>query len=385
MEWVTSDEPGTRRASAFRELAQRALETGPQSPWSILAAANSAFAERDFVRAGQLFAQLENSGIASRVPWDKVAQCHLEGNRVGQAWKACTRGLALQDPPEPSVSIKAGTVQTLLGNPDEARRHFLRAAEVGNYHEACWYILMEPARAKNGAVLLTQCDELEEQFGPSSVFRANRAIAFSLLGAPQKALELVDLDAHVRSGSLGEFREGDLAQFNAELVREALVIGDGAGSQEKTIVTHPDLSDAPAIQALGTHVRQAIDTYLAEAAQRGLETCLPLPLGKARLNVGVTLLRGNGSNGQHIHMTSAISAVYHIGIPRDAERHGHAGALRIGPVDQYTGGHMACWGERRIMPGPGHLTIFPAHFFHDVIPTQSSSVRISFPCDVRLL
>lgn len=340
---------------------------------------------RDHAGAARWFDQLMGRLSDADVPWDKVAASYLETGRVHDALRACERGFAQSGRPNYSLSIQAGLAHILLGDQQAARERFLAAATAGNHHEACWYLLLEPARRQDPRTMLTQCDALEARFGNSSVFRAVRAIAYSMLNETTKARALVDLERHVRTHSIREYLQGDLEEFNARLAQEALAIGSGAGSWEKTIVPHANLSAAPAMRALQGIVRRAISAYLREAPERGLEQCLPLPIGRASLSTGVTLLRGDGCNGQHIHMASVISSVYHLTAPQKDPAEPDAGALKIGAVDQYAGGHKACWGELRILPEPGQLTVFPAHFFHDVIPTRSREIRISFPSDVHLV
>lgn len=380
--------PRPPRASALADLARQAAIRKPDSPWAKLASANSAFETRDYARASALYDGVIAAGIDPHVPWHRVCQSLLELGDPHAALAASQRGFAVAERPDNALHIQVGIAHSLLGERVEAQRHFLSAAASGNPHEACWYILFGYARERDAHAMLAQCEELEARFGQSAVFRANRAIAWSMLGDAQRAAALVDLDAHVRTGTIGEFFDGDLAEFNAALTAEALAIGAASGTEDKTIVTTPDLSGSPTILALQSLVRTAIETYLAEADARGLAECLPLPLGPAELKTGVTLLRREGRNGQHIHMSSVISAVYHVGnpaAPEASETASGAGALQLGPVSQYAGGHDACWGERRVVPQPGQLTIFPAHVFHDVVPTGTDIVRVSFPSDVHLV
>lgn len=383
MQWIEPRYPPRPSAAVLANLAQQAASHSPASPWSILAEANAAFSNRDFAKATDLFEVAAKAGIPMDVGWARLARCYLEIGRASDALLACDRGFAAHSAPSYDLSMLAGLVHTVLGNHREARAHFLTAARLGNKNEACWHILHRPAREKDASTMFALCDELEARFGTSSVFTANRALAFSMVGDQRSAARLVDLNKHVRVGPIEEFLDADLTEFNEALAREAFEIASGNGPPEKTIVPHPDLSGSPTIKRLQAAVRAAIDTYLVEAEERGLFHCLPLPLERATLSTGATLLSRGGRNGQHIHLTSVISAVYHLDNPAPNAAETGAGALQIGPADQYAGGHVACWGERRVMPRPGQLTVFPAHFFHDVIPTGSDRMRISFPSDVH--
>jgi hypothetical protein len=75
--------------------------------------------------------------------------------------------------------------------------------------------------------------------------------------------------------------------------------------------------------------------------------------------------------------------VYHLKVP-DAVRGANdsRGALVVGCCDEIAAGHAPCWGTRTIKPVEGWLTVFPAHIFHDVVPTFSEDLRISLIGDV---
>ena len=55
----------------------------------------------------------------------------------------------------------------------------------------------------------------------------------------------------------------------------------------------------------------------------------------------------------------------------------------VGCCEKLTGGHRAAWGTRYVKPEPGMLVVFPAHMFHDVVPTQSDAQRIAIGLDAK--
>jgi len=102
------------------------------------------------------------------------------------------------------------------------------------------------------------------------------------------------------------------------------------------------------------------------------------------MRVGTTVLVDDGSNRQHVQPTGYLSSVYYVHVPESVRAaNDPRGSLQLGPCDQRTNGHRACWGERLIKPVEGWIVLFPSHIFHDVIPTGTSEPRISVPMDLE--
>lgn len=383
MEWIEAQESSGITSPVFAALADKALERRPDAPWVKLAAAQQATVEKRYGEAIILLEEVSAPGMEERIPWAAFSLCYRKLGRIAEALEACERGLAVNKDDAP-IHFERGAIFKSEGQHGKAEAAFLKAAELGSYHDPCLQILEPIAQTHDGTALLEKCAELEARFGPSAVFRSNRAIAYSMLGLTEEARKLVDLEQHVRTGSITEFFDGDLAALNSNLAEEAKRLAMRSGASEMMINARPQLAERPLIRQLQSLVKTAVETYLDEGDQRGLSDCLPLPLERAQLLTGITMLRADGHNGQHIHRESVVSIVYHVSVPTGLTRDDpDAGALKVGAVDHYTGGHKACWGERLIQPRPGQITIFPAHFHHDVVPTGSDELRISIPSDVH--
>lgn len=383
MKWIEAQATSAVDSLAFAQLAELALARRPNAPWSRIVAARQAALEERYADAVELFEEVVAQGRVDLVQWAELARAHRKLGQVDETLEACRRGLALTGP-DPEIYLQRGLVLDRAGRREEGEADLLLSAELGCHHEPCYQILQSIAGTRDWEALLARADALEARFGQSASFRAFRAIACSMLGREAEAGRLVDLERQVRTGSLAEFYDGDLGQLNHDLAEEAQRLAIRRGNGETMVDDHPQLADRPALRRLQVALKAAVETYLGEWEERGLADCLPLPITEAQLVTGVTILRRNGRNGQHFHRTSLISLVYHVVIPDGCGASAKdAGALQIGPVDTITGGVDACWGELRINPVPGQLTLFPAHFHHDVIPTGSEDLRISIPSDVK--
>lgn len=383
MKWIEAQGSSAVDSLAFAALAELALARRPEAPWSKIVAARQATLEERYAQAVELFEDAIAQGREDLVPWAELARAHRKLGHVDETIEACRRGLALTGP-DPEIYLQRGLALDRAGRCEEGEADLLRSAELGCHHEPCYQILQSIAGTRDWEALLARADALEARFGQSASFRAFRAIACSMLGREAEARRLVDLERHVRTGSLAEFHDGDLDRLNEDLAEEARRLAIRRGNGETMVDDYPQLAERPALRRLQVALKAAVEAYLGEWEERGLAECLPLPIAKAQLVTGVTILRRNGRNGQHFHRESLISLVYHVVLPDGCGASANdAGALQIGAVDTITGGVEACWGEVRINPVPGQLTLFPAHFHHDVIPTGSEDLRISIPSDVQ--
>jgi hypothetical protein len=198
---------------------------------------------------------------------------------------------------------------------------------------------------------------------------------------------LVDLDRHVaRVPLVPPAAFGNSAEFNARLATDVLALSARTGreSRETHIIYHPDTRRSAALSALLVMIKGAIETYLDEAPDRGVDSALPPPPEAATMFTGTTILRGEGTNGEHIHPEAYVSTVYHVAVPAEiAGAEGNRGALTLGDCTSYTGGYQGVWGTRHIRPVAGWLTLFPSHVFHNVVPTRTKEPRISVAADLR--
>lgn len=213
---------------------------------------------------------------------------------------------------------------------------------------------------------------------------AFRALALSLMGRDEGALLIVNPERHVKQVAFDPPAAlGPVDRFNAELAaqilnREGRTVRAGLG-----ITYEPDRKLYPHLDPLHAFIRRELEQYVEELPQRGLDRVMPPPPLRARLGSGNTVLRLNGHHGDHLHPLGYASSVYHVAVPDEITNgdglHGH---LVIGAF-ALIAPSVPSWPVRYIRPKPGVLTIFPSYFFHNVVPTQTSTPRISVAADME--
>jgi hypothetical protein len=306
--------------------------------------------------------------------------------RHAEAISACIRGLAAQG--ESAVlCLRYGTALRKTGRQEEARVQFERCVALGDHQLFGLRELLRPlARNVDGGPLLEFCDRLPLRLRQTALVRANRAIALSRLGRVEETRALIDLERNVARMSIEPPEEfGTLEAFNEALAAEILrPSGDIAGERDFEIAYSPTTARRPALDALLRLVRGALDDYVAQGSRYGLDTALPPPPQTASLYHGFTVLRRDGTNGEHIHAEAYVSSVYYVRVPESvALADDDRGMLTLGGCERYTAGYRASWGSRRLKPVAGALFIFPSHIFHDVLPSLTDEPRISVAADMR--
>lgn len=312
--------------------------------------------------------------------WARLAEHYLALDRKGDAMRACERGL--QDGPTAALHHARGLTFAALGLRAQALAEFRRAVTLGEWPLMAMRAAMRMMAAdEDAAPLLAYCDTVTPALRETAVTRAFRAIALSKLGRHAEARALVDLERHVMRIRFDP-RDGREA-FNRALSAEILADPPAGREGARVSINYRPRLDEPAMAALQAFTRQAMQDYMARREAMGLADILPLPRNPVILQTATTVLRRDGRNRQHIHPRGLISSVYHAQVPeplRDARD--HRGALVLGVCDEPAGGHQGCWGTRHIPAAEGWLTIFPAHVFHDVVPSGIEAPRISIASDL---
>jgi hypothetical protein len=139
-------------------------------------------------------------------------------------------------------------------------------------------------------------------------------------------------------------------------------------------------ADTPACRTLAAHVRAAVAAY-ADALGFGHDH----PFVAARPETFVlsgwsVVFDGSSRHISHIHPRAWLSGVFYVVQPdvsRDAAH--RKGWLQVGPPPGVGGG--AGWDERWVEPRPGTLTLMPAYFSHETIPTGSQEERLCVAFD----
>lgn len=383
MEWVEDDQAGLSVPAPGAALLEQAIAANPGNARLHAMLGAVRFAQHDHAGAAAAFAAAERLDPAGFVNWDLYAGALLDLGDAEGALAAADRGLG-RGAPE-AIRHARGLALRKLGREAEARAELERvlASGPGHYH-TLRALLFPMTRDPDGAPLLAACDALPDAYRNTAGARACRAIALSRLGRAEEARALVDVERHVvrtRFEPPPEF--GGLEAFNRALADEILRDPPPAATRDGFEINYsPRRSASPAFAALTDFTKARIEEYLARLPEMGLAEAMPAP-AKGSLSRVTVVLRRDGTNAEHIHAPNMVSTVYYVEVPqsvRDADD--DRGSLVLGGVAETTGGYEACWGVRRIKPEPGTLVLFPAHFFHDVVPSRSEDPRIVVSADL---
>lgn len=329
--------------------------------------------------------------LAGREPgdadaWAGLAQCLVGLQQFEAALDVCRRAERYGAAGRTHTS-RAYALQR-LGHEAELRDAVLTAVATGDRPlESVKILLTALAKKEDGAELLAVCDGLAPALRQTALVLGFRAIALSRLGRVEEARRMVDLDRHVARVPFSPPAEfSGIESFNQELADNILADPAPVSPRREglNINYSPHFQKSRSFLALRAFMRAAITEFINDAPSRGLDTVLPPPPVRGSLGGASVVLRGDGSNGEHIHASGYISVVYYVVVPESVTvAEDHRGALLLGSCRNVTGGHIACWGTRCIKPVPGTLVVFPSHIFHDVVPSQTDSPRISVAADLK--
>ncbi|MEO9129619.1 MAG: putative 2OG-Fe(II) oxygenase [Sphingomonas sp.] len=306
-----------------------------------------------------------------------LASLHLEIDDHEAALHASQRGGA-------SATVLQARALMGLDRNDEAEHLLRRILEEAVNPLAFERLSRLLARQGRGGELIALCEARGGQPGCATIGLAFRALALSLVGRDEEAVRIVDPQRHVKQVRFAppdDAGKGD--RFNTELAAQILRQPRPSVRDGLSIAYEPDLTRVPHLGALHLFLQREMERYVAELPERGLDGVMPLPPLRARLHSGSTVLIGEGRHGEHFHPRGYVSCVYHVSVPQAlSSAEDPRGALMIGSCDSL-GGHSLPWQMRQIRPEAGVLTIFPAHFFHDVVPTGLVEPRISVAGDME--
>jgi hypothetical protein len=317
--------------------------------------------------------------------WGKLAQCHVEAGDAARALAACDLGENYGQAPD--VARPRGEALEKLGRQSEAIVHLRQAFGANSKDEFALESLFRClSREPDAAALLEFCETLPATPFFQSRRMAFRAIALSRLGRADEARSLIDVQRHVKVYQFTPSRQyDDVAAFNGHLA-DWLVINTGAVPTPRPdcIIDHElTRRQVPLMTELRSFFRSSFSSYIAELPMLGLGDLMPRP-PTGELFDFVVFLRGSGRNGEHIHPNAYVIGVYYVQVPQGLPSPSdHRGCLVLGACEKLTNGHRPAWGTRYVRPEAGKLVIFPAHMFHDVVPTQCAEPRIVVGADVR--
>jgi tetratricopeptide (TPR) repeat protein len=342
-------------------------------------------------RYGEAAAAFERAeGLGGFRQYANFAFCYLGLGRPDAAAAVCERGLADAPADGSDLHRLRGDALAQLKRDAEAREAYRKAVAASDYaYTAAEALLLPLVSDPDGARLLAACDALPAAYTNCTLVRGFRAIALSRLGRAEEAKALVDPHRHVGQFAFEPPAEfGGIERFNALLAEE--IMRNPALHYIKTYGFHRteqlDIRGARAFPALAQFLQTAVENFIAEFPQRGLDAILPPAPAQGYLKTAGNVVRDSESHHSHLHKFAYVSGVYHVTVPPQEDfGDARAGALVIGACEDFTRGYAPCWGRRDIRPQPGVATVFPSHVFHSVVPTRSAAPRIAVPFDLGIV
>lgn len=223
------------------------------------------------------------------------------------------------------------------------------------------------------------------QLDPGHVFaKAHFSFFLQQLGKAEEARSFIDYGRMIRTPRLEQV-EGwpSVAAFNAELARyvydHPTLMGDPPGKsirQGQQTLEILNTADRP-IVPLQRFFEQSVSDYMTEIMGQGRPF---------RLEGWAVVLRSTGYQLSHFHHGAIVSGCYYVQVPDVVRRGdgGEAGFIRFGEPSLDTPGIETPTElmTLSVRPEEGKLVLFPAHFWHRVLPFESAQDRICIAFDV---
>ncbi len=229
------------------------------------------------------------------------------------------------------------------------------------------------------------CDGVRKRGGWCGYLPSAMAIAATEPARVQEMARLVDASEWLSIKQLAL-----PSSFNAELAEEILSHRRlvALSPTKATVGTGRRISDlqaapGPCTEALLAHIREAVDTYVAERAKHAKHPLIARLPSRPQLESWSVVVQNDGHEEWHLHPRGWISGVYYPRVPIVSTGASDGGAIEFGPYPfgQDTR-HSASWPARRVNPSAGMLLIFPSYFGHHTWPTEVSDPRICVAFDV---
>ncbi len=383
MRWIDRERLRPVRAEALATLLAGAAGQAAQRPAWHIDRARAHERAGDYAAAAQSYEAAQHLDPPAFRAWPNLAAAY---NKLRRHDLALAVGDRAGSPTAALVSEQARALRKLGREADAIA--ILRPVLAQDGAETAIAMLLRMLAIKDdGAMLLEVCDGLIPRYANTAFARAHRAIALSRVGRTADALAMVDLERHVvRIPFTPPAALGAPETFNRELAEEILADPSPYSPVRDNLELNwaPAAGRSPRFAALYDFIRSEMLRYIDDMPRRGLDSVLAPKPDAAHFSSFNVVLRKDGSNGEHVHALSYISAVYHVVVPRAVvQANDTRGALALGCCTSVTNGYAPCWGVRHIKPAAGWLTLFPAHFFHDVVPSRTDAPRISVAADLK--
>ena len=379
MEWVEQEETAPRLPpDLLVDLLREAAALPNAAPDASLRLGKALHDIGDTRGAIEILSRLTGIENDNAEAWRLRASMHLELDDYQEALAASERGGA-------SAAILRARALIGLARNDEAER-LLREMLAQDVHPAAFERLARLlARQGRGEAVLELCQARAGLPGCATIGLAYCALGLSLTRRDEEARRIVDPERHVKQVSFDPPAElGPIEQFNAGLAEQILRGQRPAVREGLGIAYEPDRRRFPNLVPLYDFFRRELERYVGELPQRGLDTVMPPAPHRVRLHSGATVLRMKGHHGDHFHPRGYVSCVYHVSVPGELSAAADLrGQLAIGTFDGLDRHCTPSWRTRHLRPQPGVLTIFPSHFFHNVVPTDIAAPRVSVAGDME--
>lgn len=389
MRWIDSDAPRPVPLDVQLALHRELVTRWPHDSEKLARLGDVLLRLGQFDEAAKAFTRARAPDGASLREFS-LARCYFMLGRAKDALQICDRALAAGSHSNiASFHHLRGAALRDLRRRDDSRDAFYAAMRTSpSAYESAAALLQGLARDPDDNALLAFCDTLAPGYANCTVVRGFRAIGLDRAGRIGEARKLVDLERHVWQVPFDPAPEfGGIENFNAMLAKEIL---DSPGlARRRTYdflrTEHLGLARERAYAAITVFMRAAIERYLADIPNRGLDEIMPGPPAEGILVTGANVVHEGDSHLAHLHKYAYVSGVYHVSIPPSEGADDRAGALLVGPWRDDVEGREPCWGKRYIKPVAGVATIFPSHFFHSVVPTRGTQPRIAIAFDLNML
>jgi tetratricopeptide (TPR) repeat protein len=181
----------------------------------------------------------------------------------------------------------------------------------------------------------------------------------------------------------------DLAAFNAQVAAELLANPGlryqrfGTASLHTWRVDSPASGNTPAVKALlgaiATHAARWIAAL--PAADHPWLSARP---DRFELRSWAVITEGEGREQWHMHPFGWLSGGYYVAVPEAvAQGSDAAGCLAFGLPGGHIGTEAAAqFGETRVRPQAGTLSLFPSHAYHSTYPHKAAGKRICLAFDL---
>lgn len=276
------------------------------------------------------------------------------------------------------------------GKPDLARQLLRSALELDPTNDdACERLALSLLRRREAAAVLAMTDDLAAQGVGHARLLAARAGAFAQLGQLDRARETLNLAQFLHHEPLCPPPGwDDLERFNAALAGELLARPElrynryGSASENTWRVDAPAVGAAPATRALLAVIVEAAERHAAKLSGHPWLAARP---ERGSLRSWCVITGADGFERWHMHPEGWMSGGYYVQVPAAVDAHDDGrGCLAFGLPPEVVGAEAArAFGEVRVRPKAGSLTLFPSYAFHRTYPHGDAGRRICIAFDVR--